>query len=126
VRALIAAEIGAGAGDPITDWTRIETVATAARVADGVAVLVLEQLPGSPVPALVRNDGAWVAGPLDADGWRLFPPLALRFLAEGGVVRLRVTAAWSPWGDSGTTEHGFLAEALRALPAAGFLVEPFV
>ena len=48
----------------------------------------------------------------------------LKFLAAGGVVRLRVTVAWSPWGDVGTTEHGFLEEALRALPAAGFTVEP--
>ena len=102
----------------ITDWRRIEALATAARGRPSAESLGLEQLPSRTLPP---HRGSFFAGPLE--GWRSFPPIAFRFELEGGVVRLRLTAHWSPWIDAGTEERGYFDDALAALAHAEFSVE---
>jgi hypothetical protein len=120
VRRLLAGVVGSRSGGRVSDWQRIEILAVAARVAPGTEALVLAQLPNRPVPAYSRGGVDWIAGPLVVQGWRLYPPIAVRLLSDGGVVRLRVTAHWSPWSEAPNKERAFLDEAMAALRDAGF------
>jgi hypothetical protein len=106
------------APEAITDWRRIEALATAARVHETSESLVLEQLPSR---TLAPHGGPFFAGPLE--GWQSFPPLAFRFEAEGGVVRLTLTAHWAPWIDAGTEERRYFDDAVAALERAEFSIE---
>lgn len=102
------------------DWTRLEVLASAARVAPGTDALVLAQLPSRTLPVTTEGGALRVAGPVDADGWRRVPPIAVRIDDEAGVVRVRLTAHWSPWLTVGTPERGYLEQARNELARAGF------
>jgi hypothetical protein len=105
---------------PQPDWdiAKVRASVTAARIT--ATDLTIEQLPSRPVPEIEFDGDRWVVGPLDAQGLRLLPPIALTWRQEYGDVVLFVEAFWSPWWRTDTPEHAGLRAVEQALTAAGF------
>lgn len=122
LRALLGSSIGVVSGAQITDWRRIEVIASLARARRGVEALSLSQAPKRGVASVVRSEARWFAGPIDLLGFHQ-PPIFVRFESDGSVVRLTLTVHWAPWTDAGTPERGFFDEAGAALARARFSPE---
>lgn len=122
LRALLGTSIGVANGPLVTDWRRIEVIASLARARPGADALSLSQAPKRGVPSVVRSEARWFAGPIDLLGFHQ-QPISVRFESDGSVVRLSLTAHWAPWADAGTPERGFFDEAGAALVRARFAPE---
>lgn len=110
-------------GAKIVDWRRVQVIASAARAAEGSESLSLEQFPGRTLAPMIRGADRFFAGPIDAAGWRSFPPVSVRLFHDRGVVSVELGVYWSPWADVATPEYVFYRRAQRALEAIGFTPE---
>ena len=81
-------------------------------------------MPAHAVPVLVLDGERWAVGPIDVQGYRLAPPIALRWRQEWGDVELTIEAFWSLWWQTDSAELAGLRAAERALDDAGFSAQP--
>jgi len=103
---------------PGWDFATITASVTAARVT--TSELTIEQMPSHPVPVIARDGERWAVGPINVQGYRLAPPIALGWRQDFGDVELTIEALWSLWWLTASAEHTGLRAAERALDAAGF------
>ena len=101
---------------PHPDWdvATIRAPVTAARVT--ATDLTIEEMPSRQVPVIVLDGERWAVGPIDAQGYRLKPPIALTWHQDYGDIVLRVEAYWTLWWSAISAE--------QALDAAGFPENP--
>ncbi|MDN3358583.1 hypothetical protein [Actinomadura sp. DC4] len=106
-----------------SDWDihSVRALVTAARTE--VANPRIDRMPSLEVPTLEMDGERWLVGPVDEPGYRLQPPISLRWQQERGELRLSVEAFWSLWWQLGSAEHTALREAERALDESGFQVD---
>jgi hypothetical protein len=103
---------------PGWDFATIEALVTAARTSERETII--DRMPSRAVPMLELDGGRWLVGPIDAPGYRLQPPIRLRWRQQWGELSLIIQALWSLWWQTGSPEHTGLRAAERALDAAGF------
>lgn len=106
--------------EPGWDFSTVVTRVTAARVHE--SELVFQRMPSLPVPTLEADGSRWVVGPLDAPGYRHFPPIRLTWRQEWGELLLAIHAFWDQWWQTNAAEYAALRAADQALDAAGFTV----
>jgi hypothetical protein len=109
---------------PHPDWdvATIRAPVTAARVT--ATDLTIEEMPSRQVPVIVLDGERWAVGPIDAQGYRLKPPIALTWHQDYGDIVLRVEAYWTLWWSTISAECAGLRSAEQALDAAGFPQTP--
>jgi hypothetical protein len=107
---------------PGWDFATITASVTAARVT--ASELTIDRMPAHAVPMLVLDGEHWAVGPIDAQGYRLAPPIALRWRQEWGDVELTIEALWSLWWQTDSAELAGLRAAERALDDPGFSAQP--
>jgi hypothetical protein len=117
----VAAHLLLGGRQTRADWQCVEVLASAARVAMDCEALRLEEWPGSMVVSAPRDGMRWVAGPVNVEGLRRYPPIRMRLESIGGIVYLEVTAFWSPWISEGTAEAGYFRSLIDTVAKAGFI-----
>lgn len=108
---------------PHPGWD-IETVTAAVSAARVTEVeLTIERQPSLRVPVIDLDGERWAVGPLDVQGYRLAPPIALAWRQSYGDVELTIEAFWTLWWQTGSVEYNGLQAAEQALDAAGFATQ---